>query len=64
MLPNTDAVNFCDIFSRHRAMFSTCPNKKCLKSAKMHKIMFPEKVIFIIKKYMFPLFLRLPDKSF
>ena len=32
VLPNTNAVHVCDIFFRHRAMFSTCPNKKSQKS--------------------------------
>ena len=32
VLPNTNAVYFCDIFFRHRAKFSTCPNKESRKS--------------------------------
>ena len=32
VLPNTNAVQFCDVIFRHRAMFSTCPNKETRKS--------------------------------
>ena len=33
VLQNTNAYHFCDIIFRHRAMFSTCPNKEIQKSS-------------------------------
>ena len=32
VLPNSNAIHFCDIFIRHRTMFLTCPNKECRES--------------------------------